>query len=379
MVQAELVVSPEVTARDRKEFIELPFRLYRGDPVWVPPLRMAEADLGNPKKNPFFEHAEVAHFLARRGDRVVGRVAAIENRRHNEVHGERVGFFGRFDCESDSEAVSALVATARAWVAARGLTAMRGPVSYSTNDVTGVLVGGFDWRPSIAMPYNREDYDALLRGAGLTPCKDLLAYWIPSDRAVPERIIRIGDRVLERGGYRLRSIDLKRWDAEIDTLLSLYNRCWELNWGFVPMTEAEFRHAAKDLKLAVDPRIFLLVERTDGTPVGFVGAIPDLNEAMVGLDGRLFPFGLIKLLWRKRRIRRARVMLLGILPEVRGRGVNAALMSQVFSRAVAAGYAGGEGSWILENNVRMRHDLEALGGSIVATYRLYESAVAPNS
>src|SRR5262245_29647906 len=377
MASSEIVVTPERTAKDRKAFLDLPYRIYRGHPVWVPPMRMAERDLGDRKKNPFFQHAEVEHFLARRGEGglVVGRVAAIENRRHNEFHGDRVGFFGRFDCEADPEAARALVAAARAWLKGRGLASMRGPVSYSTNDVTGVLVEGFEWPPSISMPYNREDYDALLKGAGLAPAKDLLAYWVPTERPLPERVVRIGARTLERGGYRLRPIDMKRFAAEIDTLLSLYNRCWERNWGFVPMTEAEFRHAAKDLKIVVDPRIFLFVERSDGTPVGFVGVLPNLNEALVGLDGRLFPFGLIRLLWRKSRVRRSRIMLLGVVPEARGRGVDAALMSQVFARASAAGYVGGEGSWILEDNVRMRNDLEALGAGVVARYRLYSMPV----
>lgn len=369
---APVVVAPERTRADRKAFLELPYRLYRGHPHWVPPLRMDEAFLGNRAKNPFYAHATVAHFLARRGDRVVGRIAAVENTLHNEVHGDRIGFFGRFDLEPDPEAAQALVATARAWVGARGLTAMRGPVSYSSNELIGVLVDGFDRPPTIGMPYNREDYDALLLGAGLAKVKDLVAYWIPSAGPIPERVVRIAERTLYRQGYTVRMLDLKRWDAEIDTLLDLYNRCWERNWGFVPMTEAEFRHAAKALKMIVDPRLFLFVEKPVGTPVGFVGNVPDVNEIIRDLDGRLFPFGLFKLLARRKKISAARTMLLGVLPEFRGRGVDAALMVDVFRRAAQAGYRGGEGSWILEDNVRMRTDLEALGGTVTATYRVYE-------
>ncbi len=370
-----VVVAPERTRADRKAFLELPYRLYRGHPHWVPPLRMDEAFLGNRAKNPFFAHATVEHFLARRGGRVVGRIAAIENVRHNEVHGDRIGFFGRFDLEPDPEAAKALVEAARAWVAGRGLVAMRGPVSYSSNELIGVLVDGFDRPPTIGMPYNREDYDALLLGAGLAKAKDLVAYWISSAGPIPERVVRIAQRTLERQGYGVRMLDLKRWDAEIDTLLDLYNRCWERNWGFVPMTEAEFRHAAKALKMIVDPRLFLFVEKPVGTPVGFVGNVPDVNEIIRDLDGRLFPFGLLKLLARRKRIGAARTMLLGVLPEFRGRGVDAALMVDVFRRAAEAGYRGGEGSWILEDNVRMRTDLEALGGKVSATYRVYEMPV----
>jgi len=368
---ALLTVAPERTRADRKAFLTLPYRLYRGHPQWVPPLRMDEAFLGNRAKNPFFAHGTVEHFLARRGGRVVGRIAAVENRRHNEIHGDRIGFFGRFDVEPDPEAARALVAAARAWVAGRGLTAMRGPVSYSSNELIGVLVDGFGRPPTVGMPYNREDYDGLLRGAGLAKAKDLVAYWIPYG-AHPERLARIARRTFDRQGYVVRTLDLARWDAEIDTLLDLYNRCWERNWGFVPMTEAEFRHAAKALKMIVDPRIFLFVEKPAGTPVGFVGNVPDVNQIIRDLDGRLFPFGLFKLLARRKQIDVARTMLLGVLPEVRGRGVDAALMMDVFERAGQAKYRGGEGSWILEDNVRMRKDLEALGGSVSATYRVYE-------
>lgn len=371
-----LVVAPERTWRDRRAFVGLPYRLHRGLPGFVPPLRVDERFLGNRRANPFFAHAEVAHFLARRGGRVVGRIAAIENRRHNEVHGERVGFFGRFDVEPDPEAAAALVEAARAWVAARGLTHLRGPVSYSSNESIGVLVEGFPRPPAVGMPWNRDDYDALLLGAGLSKAKDLLAYWVRSDVPLPERVVRIAARTLDRQGYRVRPLDLSRWDEELDRLLDLYNRCWERNWGFVPMTEAEFRHAAKALKFIVDPRIFLFVERAGsgagGEAVGFVGAVPDVNEILHDLDGRLFPFGLVKLLRRRRRITGSRVMLLGVAPEVRGRGLDAALMVEVFRRAGEAGYRGGEGSWILEDNLRMRKDLEALGATITARYRVYE-------
>lgn len=356
----------------RKAFLDLPYRLYRGHPTWIPPLRMSDAALMDRAKNPFFHHAQVEHFLARRDGRVVGRIAAIENRRHNEFHGDKLGFFGWFDVEPDPEAAQALVDAARDWVRARGLVGMRGPVNYSTNDVCGVLIDGFQHPPAILMPYNREDYDALLLGAGLVKAKDMVAYWVPSATPVPERIQRISERLLERGGMVIRPLDLKRWKDEVEVLLSLYNRCWDRNWGFVPMTEEEFRHAAKDLKMLVDPRIFMFMERA-GTPVGFVGILPDINEALVGLDGKLFPFGLFKLLWRKKRVKKSRVMLLGVVPEARGKGIDAAFLAQSILRARAAGYVGGEGSWILEDNVRMRADLEALGGELTKRYRLYET------
>ncbi len=370
-----LVVEPELTKRDRKEFLALPYRLYRDHPTWVAPLRMADAATMNRAKNPFFEHAEVMHFLARRGGRVVGRVAAIENRLHNEFHGDKLGFFGWFDVEPDPEAARALIGAASAWCAARGLVAMRGPVNYSTNDVCGALVEGFEHRPMLMMPYNRDDYDALLKAAGLVPVKDLLAYRISCANEPPERFLRICNRALERGAYTLRDLDLSRRAEEFRTIRTIYNAAWAQNWGFVPITDSEFQHAAKDLAMLVDPRVFFFVEK-DGVAVAFIGPIPDLNEALVGLDGRLFPFGLLKLLWRKRRLKNVRVMMLGVLPEARGKGIDAAIFVRAMQRTHAFGYVDAEAGWILEDNYRMRHDIELSGGEITKRYRIYETPTA---
>ena len=368
----QLTVTPESGKKDRAAFLDFPYRLYRDHPVWVPPVRMTDAILMDRKKNPFFAHAEAQHFLARRGDRVVGRIAACENRAHNETHGDRLGFFGWFDVEPDPEAATALVTAARDWVAARGLVGMRGPVNYSTNDTCGVLVDGFDERPMLMMPWNRPDYDALLLGAGLVGAKDLLAYWIPSSTPAPERYVRIANRALERSGITLRDLDMGRWKEEVETIKRLYNLCWEKNWGFVPMTDAEFDHAAKDLKFAVDPRMFFVAER-GGVPVGFSGTLPDLNEVLVGLDGRLFPFGLLKILARKKKVRRVRIVILGVDPAMRGKGIDAAFFVKSLEKARALGYEGGEASWILEDNHRMRADLENVGGTVSKRYRLYQT------
>jgi GNAT superfamily N-acetyltransferase len=374
-----LAVGPERGRRDRRAFLDLPYRLNAGAAAWVPPLRMADRVRTDRAKNPFFRHADAAHFLARRDGRVVGRVAAIENRLHNEVHGDRVGFFGFFDVEDDAEAAKALVAEARSWARSRGLASLRGPVSYSTNDPVGVLVEGFDEPPTLEMPWNRPHYDAHLRSAGLAPAKDLLSYVVRSADGAPERFRRIAIRALERGGITLRQLEPRRWASEIALVRDLYNRSWERNWGFVPMTEAEFAHAAKDLKFLVDPRVFLIAERR-GTPVGFVGLVPNVNECLVGLDGRLvsfgfLPVGLLRLLARKRRIRSVRVMLLGVVPEARGAGIDAGFFVEAYRRCALAGYDWGEAGWILEDNARMRADLENAGGRVRCRYRVYEAPV----
>ncbi len=374
-MDAALSVAPERGKADRRAFLRLPYRLYAGHPRWVAPLLLDEAKRADPARNPFFRHGDAQHFLARRGERVVGRIAAIENRLHNEVHGERAGFFGFFDVEPDPEAAEALVAAANRWCATRGLFPMRGPVCYSTNDVCGVLVEGFDLPPTILMPYNRPDYDELLRGAGLVPAKDLLAYELRTATGAPERFRSVVERRLARGGIVLRPYDLERFPREVERVREVYNRSWEKNWGFVPATEEEFADAAKDMRRVLEPRCSALAFRGE-EPVGFSLVIRDVNQALLGSNGRLFPFGLFRLLWRMRRIDHLRVIALGVVPEARNAGLNEALFLRAFDGAREGGYVGGEAGWILEDNPRMRAPIEAAGGEITKRYRLYETVAS---
>ena len=367
----EVRVEPEASRRDRRAFLDLPYRLYRRHPVWVPPLRMADAALMNRGKNPFFKHAAVEHFLARRDGRVVGRIAAIENRLHNEFHGDRLGFFGFFEVEPDREAASLLVNAARTWCTARSLAPMRGPVCYSTNDPCGVLVEGFERRPMILMPYNRPDYDGLLKGAGLLPAKDLVALWIDTSIEPPERFRRVVGRMTERAGLVLRSVDMKRFDEEVQVLKDVYNRSWERNWGFVPATGEEFDHSAKDLKMIIEPDLSSIAER-DGKPVGFCAVIKDLNEVLARMNGRLFPFGLFRLLFGLKRIRATRIVALGVVPEARGRAITEGFFLRAMDAARTKGYAGGEAGWVLADNERMLSPILAAGGVVTKRYRLYE-------
>lgn len=366
-----LRVEPERGKADRKAFIELPYRLYRGDPVWVPPLRMAEAALMDREKNPFFQHAEVEHFLAWRGRRVVGRIAAIENRLHNEIHEDRVGFFGFFDVEPDPEAAKALVQAAKTWNDARGLAPMRGPVNYSTNEACGVLVKGFDERPRLLMSYNRPDYEELLTGAGLVAVRNLNAYWLSVANPVPQRFQRVVDRVMERRGITIRAIDLKNFDREVLVLRDLYNRSWEKNWGFVTATEAEFNHAAKDLKMIVNPNLSGVAER-DGRPVGFSVFLRDLNLLLPGTNGRLWRF-LPRLLLAKKPTMDTRCVLLGIVPEARGMAINEAFFVRAMREAKRTGCPGAEASWVLADNKAMTGPIETAGGELRKVYRMYET------
>ena len=374
MSNAPIHIRPERGAKDRKRFLSLPYQIYKRSPDYVPPLRSVEAALMNQKKNPFFLHADAQHFLAWRGNQVVGRIASIENRRHNEIHGDRVGFFGFFDVVAfrDGEVATALLRAAQAWCEDRGLAPMRGPVNYSTNDSCGVLVNGFGEPPAILMPYNRPDYDLLVTGAGLVGVKDLISYWCPTSLPLPPRFKRVIDRQLDRKDIVIRPVDTKNFDVEIKTIRDLYNRSWEKNWGFVPTTDAEFDHAAKDLKLLIDPNMSGVAERK-GIPVGFSVFLRDINRILHSGRGRLFPLMWAKLLLGIKHVRRTRCVLLGVVPEARGSAIAEALITRGLLGGRASKIAGAECGWVLEDNTKMRAGIETIGGMITKRYRLYET------
>ncbi|MDH3196668.1 MAG: N-acetyltransferase [Candidatus Krumholzibacteria bacterium] len=367
-------VEPVEGRAQLRRFVTLPWSLYGDDPCWVPPL-VREAMKGfDPRRNPFFAHGEIALFLALRDGRAVGRIAAIRNRAHESFHAERVGFFGFFECADDDAASGALLHEASLFARARGLERLRGPVNPTTNDELGTLVDGFDTPPMILTPHGRRYYDRLLRGCGLEKARDLMAY-VMDDAGMPERLER-GGAIAERRnpGVSLRSIDMRRFDAELDRVRDLYNRAWEKNWGFVPMTDAEVSHMARQLKPVIDPSLVVFAER-EGLPVGFALGMPDVHQALRRLNGRLMPLGWLKLLWHLRRVSQMRVMALGLVPEARGSGVDVMLYRQLYRNAVERGYRRGEFSWILEDNTTMRKPLETIGARVYKTWRIYEAPV----
>ncbi len=369
-----VVVRPEQGRRERKAFIDFTYKINAKWPDYVPPLRMVEAALMDQKKNPFFLHADAQHFLAWRGNEIVGRIAAIENRRHNEIHEDRIGFFGFFDVAAyeDVETAKALLNAAKAWCDARGLSPMRGPVNYSTNDSCGILVQGFGEPPAILMPYNRPDYDLLVTGAGLVGVKDLISYWCPTSLPLPPRFKRVIDRQLVRKGIVIRAIDTDNFDSEIKIIRSLYNRSWEKNWGFVPTTDAEFDHAAKDLKMLIDPNMSGVAERK-GVPVGFSVFLRDINRILHRGRGRMLPVMWFKLLRGLKNVRRTRCVLLGVVPEARGSAIAEALITRGLLGGRASKVVGAECGWVLEDNAKMRAGIEAIGGMITKRYRIYET------
>lgn len=356
----------------REAFVRLPWRIYRGDPTWVPPLLADTRSMVDPEGHPFHLHSEVGFFLALRGGRPVGRIAAIHNTRHVEHHREPVGFFGFFETERSRETAAGLLNTASGWLRERGLEVMRGPASFSTNEEAGLLVEGFDRPPSIMMPYNPPWYRELLEGEGFREAKTIVSYWLGHNQP-PDYLLRAERLVKKRyPGLTIRGLRMDEWDREVERIRALYNEAWQDNWGFVPMTDAEFDHMAGELRPVVNPELGLIAEDADGRPVGFALSLPDLNLAIRHANGRLFPFGLLKILWHARSIEWVRVLTLGVVEEYQGKGIDALLYLETFRAAAENGIRGGEFGWVLEDNQAMRGPLEKMGAEVHKRYRFYD-------
>ncbi|HSJ07323.1 MAG TPA: hypothetical protein VK936_11490 [Longimicrobiales bacterium] len=370
-------VRPVAGRADLERFLRLPWLIYADDPLWVPPLLSDVRATLDPARHPFHNRAEVATFLAWRGRETVGRIAAVVNRSHNEFHNDRVGFFGLFESTDDQGVADVLLATAEGWLRERGMTSAQGPMNLSTNEEIcspGVLIEGFHRPPVIMMAHTPKYYARLLERAGYAKAKDLYSYWIESPEPNP-RLRQAYDRLLRSGEITIRSLDMRRFDEEVETIQRIYNTAWERNWGFVPMTPDEITHMAAQLKPVVNPRVCAIAE-VYGSPVGFVLSLPDYNIALRHVNGRLFPLGIFKLLWYRRGIDTVRTITLGVVPEHRGRGLDALLIAHINLKAMEVGIWRGECSWILEDNVPMRRVLERNGAVADKTYRVYEKPLA---
>ncbi len=331
------------------------------------------------EKNPFFDHAEAEYFLALCDGVVVGRIAGISNRLHNETHEDRVGFFGFFETSDDPAVAEALLNAAENWVRTKGHDILRGPVSFSTNDECGLLIEGFDTPPTLMMPHNPPYYLALLERAGFTKAKDLLVYEGGGKGAykpVPERLTRGTELITKRLGVTLRPLNLKDFDAEVERIKELYNACWEKNWGFVPMTEREIDHLATQFKPVVEPTLVPFVEK-DGKVIAFALALTDLNVVFrKNRSGRMFPV-VLKLLWALKRhtINRSRVLLLGVHPDYRNKGLDAVLYHWMWTKAAEIGIYWGEAGWILEDNPAINAGLIKMGFVEYKKYRILDRAI----
>lgn len=373
-VPPDVAVTPVRSSGDKLAFIRMAYSIYQGDPNWVAPLEMERKDFLDPKKNPFFEFGEVELFLARRGGQVVGRIAAVRDPHYNEFHGTNEGFFGLFECIDDAGVARALFDAASQWLRSKGFNKVLGPMNFSTNQEVGLLVEGFT-PPAILTTYNPPYYAALIEANGFTKAKDLFSFELSSSVQPPEKVARIAEKIRQREGVTVRPVNLKNFEAEVKLLKGIYNAAWEKNWGFVPMTDHEFDHLAREMKQIVRPELVLIAE-VKGEPVAFSMTLPEANEALKAANGRLttfgLPIGLAKLLLASRKIRRLRLVTLGIKEGYRRRGLDAILYLDTLRTAHQLGYEGGEISWTLEDNHLVNRAIESMGGKRSKTHRIYE-------
>jgi GNAT superfamily N-acetyltransferase len=373
---ADVEVSRVQTGLEKDEFIRFQWKVYQGDMHWVAPLLMERREFLDPAKNPFFDHADVALFVARRGGEVVGRIAAVEDRNFNAFHSTRTAYFGLYESVNDVGVAAALFKAARDWARWRGLDTLLGPLNLSTNYEVGLLVEGFDSDPYIQMTYNPRYYGELFEACGLKKAKDLWAWERSAKTPPPDRFLRIADKIKEHQEITVRSANLKDFDAEVARIKDVYNAAWEQNWGFVPMTSAEFDKLARDLKQMIVPDLAVIAEHK-GEPVAFSLTVPDYNQALKKLNGRLttfgLPIGLAKLLWHSRKIDKVRLIALGVKQGWRRRGLDAVLIVEAIRRADKLGYEGGEVSWTLEDNNLINGAIEASGCTRTKVYRVYEA------
>jgi GNAT superfamily N-acetyltransferase len=364
------------TRRLLDQFVKLPQRIYANDPHWVPRLLIEVKEFLDPKRHPFFGHGAAAQFLAVRRGEPVGRILVSDDPAYNEFHAANLGCFGMFESIDDQAVASALLDAAARWLRDRGRTAIMGPIDYSMNYSCGLLVEGFDTPPRIMMNHNPPYYAPLLEQWGLTKAKDLLAWWFDDSRDVRARWNRLAEWLGRRGGVKVRPFRMNDFEAEVKRCNEVYSGATERNWGFVRLSDAEFRHLAKQMARITVPEQVLVAE-IDGKPVGFSITLPDLNEAIKPLGGRLttfgLPIGLVRLLCRARKIKTARMMVLDVLEGYRRRGVGELLILRTldYGRRVLH-YTGAELSWTLEDNTAVNRTVEAVGATPYKRYRIYE-------
>ncbi len=369
------------TNKQLRQFLKVPWMVYKDDPHWVPWLYHERLAAFTKGKHPFFEHAEVDFFITRREGKPVGIIAAIINHRHNEFHEENAAHFGVFEVLNDPEAAALLLETACNWARDHKVDKILGPMNLSTNDECGLLVDGFDSPPVVMMTYNPPYYVDFIEAAGFTKAMNLWAWWADMNETLeqmPEKLLRVVGKVKERYHLTIRNLNMKDWDNEVECVKRIYNSAWERNWGFVPMTDHEFDHLAEGLKLILDPALTFMVEKDD-EPVGVAISLPDANQPLhkfhPGPSILSSYLGGAYSLWKKNQADFLRVLILGVIEPYRGLGIDALMYHETTKAAVAKGYKFAEASWILETNDMMNRAIEMMGAKIYKTYRIYEKAV----
>ena len=376
----ELRIRPVRSRRELRRFVKVPFRLHAGSGQWVPPLTFERMQFLDRSKNPYFEHAEAEYFIAERDGEPVGRISAQVDSRWDEFQGGSDGMFGFFETADDPEVAAALLDAAAAWVRERGRNRILGPMDFTTNDELGLLIEGHQLRPMILLPWHPPYYQSLVEGEGYTKAMDLLMWYLEmgrlkeGDRFDPA-IHAAAEKALREEGITIRNMRRSEMEAEIHRFMEVYNEAWGDNWGFIPITDAEVRFQAKNLKQVLDEDWAMIAETDDGVTVGAALTLPDINQVLAKMNGRLLPFGWLRFMLGRRKIDRVRVLALGVKKAYQHTGVAAGLYLKHIETTRPDGVMSGETGWILEVNKPMNRAMEGMGGTIVKRYRIYEKSL----
>jgi GNAT superfamily N-acetyltransferase len=370
-----MTIHPVQTKADLKNFINLPYRLYRDDPVWVPPLRKEQHDQLDPQRNPLLDHCQYALFLLKDGRQVIGRIAAFIDQLAVEFWQEPIGLFGYYECINDADASRMLLDTAADWLREHSMKIMRGPWTFVSQE-WGLVVEGFTPPPVIMAPYNPPYYNDHLTAFDLHKVKDLLCYYISAKEGyrIPERILSHTDVVARRYGVKVRQVDMRHYERDVQTVMDLSNSSLVNNWGYSPVTQAEVNAIARDLKQIIQPKGVLFAEDGQGRPIGFAIALPDVNVLLRRLKGHLLPIGWLRLLFGLPRLRSYRLFALGVIPEYHGKGIDSliyrALYESLYTPDVWL-----EINYVLEDNFPMNNAIRKLNAKPLRRYRIYEREI----
>jgi ribosomal protein S18 acetylase RimI-like enzyme len=368
-------ITPVASPKELKTFLDLSYSIYKNDPVWVPPLRSDLAGQFDHVKNPFLDHCAYALFVIWKGSKPVGRIAAFYDTLANDFWGERVGLFGYYECPADFSAAQMLLSTAVNWLKGEGMTCMRGPWSFVSQE-WGSVIEGFAPSPVVMSPYNPPYYNDQYTSFGLSKVKDLVVYYIDAHEGyrIPERILTLTDKVANRYGIHVRQIEMRKLEEEVETIMSLSNASLKQNWGYSPVTDAEVRTMAHDLKPVIHPKGVIFAETNEGKPIGFAIAIPDVNVILKKIKGRMFPFGWITLLTQLPGLKSYRMFALGVIPEYQGKGIDSLLYKALYESIFSADLFL-EINYVLEDNDRMNNAILKLGAKRFRKYRIFEMQI----
>jgi hypothetical protein len=361
------------TRKDLLRFINLPFALYRDNEFWVPPLVSEQVKFFDAKKNPYYEHSEVQLFMVCDDTQVLGRISAHTNVNHNKFHDDKKGFFGFFECVNDQKVADMLFCEAVKWLQEKGCDVISGPFNLSTNDECGLLIEGFEVEPYIMMPYNHSYYTDLIEGSGLVKAMDMYAWKLPTTNT-PLFLEKLAHKIESRGNFTVRSLDKKNLKRDIEEVFTIYQKAWERNWGFVPMTRREFDHMVKTLLMYVDPEMVFIAKYND-EPAGFSVSLPNYNVVLKEMKGKLNILSLMKFFYYKSKIKSSRCITMGVVHEYQGKGIDTLFYYYSLKNGLKNGITEGELSWVLETNTMMNKIVSRLGAYVNKKYRIYEKVI----